>query len=779
MSEQRFSVDDILREVEQMRSNSSKTPAERIETVSSDTKPEPQPIVKKVEKDQPIVEKEQPIVKKVEKEQVEEVDGATKVLEPLTDEYVGRHTKPADENDAKINEFLRKTEDTGYTPGQSKTARSNAQKLYDTNSDIVVNPLKRHRHIYNPNVLTPDEINAHTIVSPTQKLELEDAIRKLDEEKFEFDRAKMLEYDDADNREIEGEIDDYHSIKDADEVRDELKSKKFAMTARTVITLICTIFSAILTVLPMTTFNILPEFLTQGAGLLVVQGGLLLVAFITNFMSIIRGFFSIFALKGQIDSPSAVAIAAAFAQLIYLAFIPEHATYNTVYTAVALFALFCNLYGKRMLLSRVYKNFNLIATPDAKQSVFVANHQSCDKIAPENIGDPVVCCQRSVINLQNYMHNSLCEDPADVIGRIFSPLALLIAAIAGMIMWVTTFNMTYVFITIASFSAVSIPVANLIATNRPLSTLCNRLREMGAVVSGYTAVREFSDVNGAVLTDEDLFPTGAIELVSVKSLGERKINEVLMLTSALAIASKGAIADVFDRVIEGRRESLPQVSGMVCRDGEGFAGVVDGLSVKIGTRKLMKKDGVVDLPDKHFEEKMARGGNFPYYISINGELAGLFLLRHNNILDDDNLSYLRRLTRAGIDIYVKTNDPYVTTELISDLFQIPKKRVYILNAAQKAECDKISKPSKNGESLIAHNNSTVAFATALAGCKRVHTRITYGVLLQVAIAVAGVVGLSIFMINQNTDLTTASVLLGYQVASAILTAVFPRFFSLN
>ena len=47
MSEQRFSVDDILREVEQMRSNSSKTPAERIETVSSDTKPEPQPIVKK------------------------------------------------------------------------------------------------------------------------------------------------------------------------------------------------------------------------------------------------------------------------------------------------------------------------------------------------------------------------------------------------------------------------------------------------------------------------------------------------------------------------------------------------------------------------------------------------------------------------------------------------------------------------------------------------------------------------------------------------------------
>ena len=768
MSDQRFSVDDILREVDQMRSTSSKTPVKKVEVVSSDIKPEPKEPVKT----------ELPKVEKSVEEEPAEIDGATRVIEPLSDEYVSRHAKPADESDAKINDFLRKTEDTGYTPGQNKTARSNVQKLYDTNSDLVVNPLKKQRHIYNPNVLTPDEINAHTIVSPTQKLELENAIRKLDEEKFEFDRAKMLEYEDADDREIEGEIDDYHSIKDADEVRDELKSKKFAMTARMVITLICTIFSAVLTVLPMTSFNIIPEFFTQGLGLIVIQGGLLLVAFITNFMSIIRGFFSIFALKGQIDSPPSVAVAAAFAQLIYLAFIPEHATYNTVYTAVAIFALFCNLYGKRLLLSRVYKNFNLIATADAKQSAFVATEQSADKIAPQNIGNPAVCCQRSVINLQNYMHNSLCEDPADVVGRIFAPLALLSAAIAGIIMWVTTFNMTYVFSAIASFAAVSVPIANLISTNRPLSTLCRGLREMGAVVTGYNAVKEFSDVNGAVLTDEDLFPSGAIELVSVKSLGDRKINEVMILTSALAIAAKGAIADVFDQVIEGRRDSLPQVTDVVCRDGEGIVGVVDGLSVKIGTRKLMRKDGVVDLPDKNFEEKMARGGNFPYYISINGELSGLFLLRHNNIIDND-LIFLRRLTRTGIDIYIKTNDPYVTTELVSDLFQIPQKRVYILNAAQKAECDKISKPSKNGKSFIAHNNSTVAFATALAGCKRVRSRISYGVLIQILLTCIGVIGLAFFMINQNTSFTTANMLLIYQFSSMVLTAILPRIFSLK
>ena len=764
MSESRFNVDDILREVEQMRSTPSKTTVKKAESVSSDVKPEPkQTLGKELPKEEPPAE----------------VDGATRVIEPLTEEYVGRHAKPTEESETKINDFLRKTEDTGYTPGQSKTARSNAQKLYDTNSDLVVNPLKKQRHVYNPNVLTPDEINANTIVSPTQKLELENAIKKLDDEKFEFDKAKMLEYEDTDNREIEGEIDDYHSIKDADEVRDELKSKKFAMTARMVITLICACLSATLTVLPMTNFNPLPEFITQGIGLILIQGGLLTVALITNFMSVIRGFFSIFALKGQIDSPPAVAVAAAIAQLAYLSFIPEHATYNTVFTAVALFALFCNLYGKRMLLTRVYKNFNLIATADAKQSAFVASEQSGDKIAPENIGHPAVCCQRSVINLQNYMHNSLCEDPADIVGRIFAPLALLTAAIAGIIMWVTTFNMTFVFSTIASFAAVSVPIANLISTNRPLSTLCHGLREMGAVVTGYNAIKEFSDVNGAVLTDEDLFPAGAIELVSVKSLGDKKINEVMMLASALAIASKGAIADVFDRVIEGRRESLPEVSGVVCRDGEGVAGVVDGLSVKIGTRKLMRKDGVVDLPDNDFEEKMARGGNYPYYISINGELCGLFLLRHNNIIDNDNLSYLRRLTRAGVDIYVKTNDPYVTSELVGDLFIIPKKRIYILNSAQKAECDKISRPSKNGESFIAHTNSTAAFATALAGCKRVRTRIAYGVLIQILVAVAGVIGLAFFMINQNAIFTTAAVLLGYQVASVILTAIFPRFFSLK
>ena len=207
-------------------------------------------------------------------------------------------------------------------------------------------------------------------------------------------------------------------------------------------------------------------------------------------------------------------------------------------------------------------------------------------------------------------------------------------------------------------------------------------------------------------------------------------------------------------------------------------GEIDGHKLKFGNRAMMKNESAVNLPEEEFENKMLRAGNFTYYISVDGELCALCLLRYNNIVDTDNMQYVRRMTRAGVDMYVSTCDPYITPELISELFSVPKKKVYILNNAQRAAYERVSRPSAEGDSLLAHNNSAAAFSCMMAGVKRVKTRIVYGVLLQILLTVLGVGALSYFMIMASAFSGSMYVLL-YQVAVAICVSFIPRFFSLK
>ena len=741
MSESRFSVDDILKEVEMMRSVSSEKPAPPAEPVKT----------------------EKPLQEKTPKPEMPVQTEPEKVVKN-------------EESAEKLKDFLKKTEDTGYTPGKTEEVKLNIDSLYNGESETPAKPFNPMHRTYNPNVLTADEINANTIVMPAIKEK--DIPPKTDnpthnKPEFEVDELPVSEENQADDEE---EIEDYRNVRDAEDIRIEFKSRLFSVSAKMFITAVCMLLSGAISVLSF--FGIELPYVSSGIGLLAAQAVLVIAVLIANFPSIVRGFFSIFIFRAQIDSPSSIAVVVAIAQLVYLSFIPDHATAQTVYTSAALFAVFVNLCGKRLLLSRTLKNFKLVSNADAKQSCFVIDEKSADKIAPEQIGNPFVCGQKSAINLQNYIHNAMCEDPADKVAAVMSPLALGIIAISGIIAWVSTSNMTFVLQTMSAFSAVCVPVASLISTNLPLSTLCRGLREMGALITGYNSVKEFSGVNAAVMEDEDLFPEGSVELVSVKALGTRPIDEVMMLTSALAISAKGAFADVFDRMIEGRRESLPHVYGLTCRDGEGIMGEVDGHKLKFGNRAMMKNESAVNLPEEEFENKMLRAGNFTYYISVDGELCALCLLRYNNIVDTDNMQYVRRMTRAGVDMYVSTCDPYITPELISELFSVPKKKVYILNNAQRAAYERVSRPSAEGDSLLAHNNSAAAFSCMMAGVKRVKTRIVYGVLLQILLTVLGVGALSYFMIMASAFSGSVYVLL-YQVAVAICVSFIPRFFSLK
>lgn len=573
------------------------------------------------------------------------------------------------------------------------------------------------------------------------------------------------------------EIDDYRTIKDAEAVRLDLDYRSAQLSRKLTFTAIATALLLALTLLPAAGVT-LPDFISPSAGTygyLILNALFFAVVLATNLPGIFRGFFSIFRLRPDVDAATGVAALAATAHLAYLFTNTELASNGAVYTAVAGVGLVLNLIGKQALLSRVKGNLNLVATNGVKQSSFLVDGQQAAAIAGEDeLGVPVLCCRKSVINLRNYLHNSFCEDPSDKVAQTLSPIGLAAALIVFFVSWLVTADLPAAVGYLAAVAAVAVPSASLLSTNVPLLRATRRLRELGGILSGYNAVDTFSQTDCVVLDSEDMFPAGSIDLVSLKALGGAQVDNVILYAAALTISAGGCLADVFDRMIEGRRKLLPPAHDILYTDGAGITGTVSGRQVQIGNRTLLENAGVFELPDPEFERKLLRSGNHPLYLAVDGELAGLFILKYTTP-DDELVERIGGLVDAGVGIYIKTNDPNITEKLIANLFYIPAESVAILPADAVEAYNAVTVPSENGSSLLADQNSAAAFAASITACKKLRRKMVLGIVVQTICTVLALLAALFFAFTGGAGWLQPHWLLAYLLGSAALVLLLPAF----
>ena len=157
------------------------------------------------------------------------------------------------------------------------------------------------------------------------------------------------------------------------------------------------------------------------------------------------------------------------------------------------------------------------------------------------------------------------------------------------------------------------PASVILSVNSPLKKAALQFRQKDGLISGYSAVNEFSDVDCVAINAEELFPAGSVELTGLRAIGDVSIEDVILKSAALAIGAGGPLADVFDKIIDGRRKMLPEIKDIVYEDGLGLSGNVDGKIVRIGNRKLIDSYGIYGLSDTSVEEKANKNGAFVVY----------------------------------------------------------------------------------------------------------------------------------------------------------------------
>ena len=537
-----------------------------------------------------------------------------------------------------------------------------------------------------------------------------------------------------------GELEDYEKPEDAEAILQDLGAKRRTLLLRTAV--------AGLSLLLMLLFGLISEYsgvlpaaipyylLTEPY--LILELIFLVLAAGFSWPVLWNGVRGLFRLQANSDSGAAVAAVVSIVQTAALLFAADRVESAAVhlYAPLAVLALLLNALGKLSMVRRVTRNFKFVSSKDPKYAVHLfEDHNTALQMGRGCVaGTPVAAYQSKTKFLRHFLRISYLPDPCEQNSQVIAPIGV----VASLILCVATLLLFHDGLAaLTAFTAsccVCAPMVNQLCVNLPLAQVSRIAARGGAMLSGYQALDTFSDTNAVLLDARDLFPKSNVILSGIKTFGDQHIDDAILEAAALLGEVGGTLSEIFEQVIQNRRDLLPRVENFTYEDGRGIVGWVSGHRLLIGNRELLKAYKIAP-PSRDYEEKYGASGKQVLYLASGGQLMAMFLIAYQP--DRRRTAELCRLEDDGVAFLVRTCDPNITPKLVARSFQIDEKSVAVLperlGKVYVETCEKDAAAS--APAWMATKGRPAAMMRLLAACIRQRGNISLAVALQnVAVA---------------------------------------------
>ena len=530
-------------------------------------------------------------------------------------------------------------------------------------------------------------------------------------------------------------IEDYETKGDVPRIRKELNQTVRSMLIRSAVTG----FSMLLLVVTTVLIRFNPSSLQVVPGtdarwlFLICNFSLLTISLLVSFSTIRNGFSWLFRLQGNADSAVAFASVCAFFQsLLALFFSGEFVIPGLIpiYAPLVCIELFFHALGKLYIALRVQKNFRFVTASFPKYAAKLCENDKILREISNEIGvrEPAIAYQKRTRFLSDFLKNSYSFDPSDYLSSVMAPVGVGLCILIGLLEWMLTGDILTAMSALTVNACIAVPVTGVLALHLPLFSLCKKALKKGAMLTGFGAIKQFSGVNEVVFDAFDLYPTGAVRLVGLKTFGGQRIDEALLCAAAVVHHVGGPMQSTFDQIIQGRHKILPKVESVSYEDKQGLIGWVGNKRVLIGNRQFLQKYGIDALPLN--DEKKYRKGEYDLtYFASGGKLFAMFVLHYQpgaKIAEE-----LERLEYNGVNVLIKTMDPNITAEKIARDFELYFQTVKVLPIRLTNQLNEsIKKPDETTKTYLVTKGKIESFARILSACIRLKSNSTLTVLIQ-------------------------------------------------
>lgn len=563
---------------------------------------------------------------------------------------------------------------------------------------------------------------------------------------------------------------DYQTIEDFHEIKNNLFDKFRGNILNFVVNIIFTLTLISLYVLPEMGISLVPAIKKSNDTIYiftmtVLFAGMLLV----NIKTIFSGITKIFKDIWNFESTLAICYLVGLLQLV-CSFSNKNIIANSIYIApvVGLITVFYNA-STYAFLSRVKDNFNLVGNVDTKKSVFILDPETTAKVTKSGESELCIAADKSAVNLKGFLGHSFSLTPADKVSKIISVFSIVLAILTAAVLWFLNRNSTaisadtYAMNALAIIPAICAPVGCFIAANFPLMFSSKSINIDGGILSGYTAVEEFSGTTHVCIDASEMFPAGSVELLGIKTFGDTLIDDAILSSASLVIPTNGPLCEVFDKMIEGNKKILKNATEVTYKNGLGITGMVDGKEILVGNRDLMEKHLTCALPDLDSEKKLLENNRYPVYIASDNTLTAMFVVKYS-VPDESLLSSVRDLVFSGVNIIIKSSDANITPDLVSKCFEIPEDSISIMNSYSVEVYDSATASSKNASAIFAHHNSFAAFAGGISACYNLSKTVLMSTVISAIFAGLSVIPTLYFLFTDKMNSITIQNILFFQLA---------------
>jgi Cu+-exporting ATPase len=321
---------------------------------------------------------------------------------------------------------------------------------------------------------------------------------------------------------------------------------------------------------------------------------------------------------------------------------------------------------------------------------------------------------------------------ADTVSGIFVPIVIVLA-LATLVTWTlldpTSDGIATAVERFVAVLVIACPCALGLATPAAVAVGTGRGAELGVLVKGGAALEAASRVNRVLLDKTGTLTIGKPTLTDIVDLTGKGEAELLAVVASAENASEHPVARAVVDAAHDRKLTLSNAEVFRSVAGHGIEARIDELLVRVGTADHLRAGGTNPTSLEARAEELASRGRTPFFVAIDGTLAGLVAVADPPSAEArDALAAMREM---GIEVAMVTGDRAGTARAIASELGIAE----VVAEVKPEEKARVVFEQRASGRIVAMVGDGVNDAPALAGA---HVGVAIGTGADVAVAAADI-----------------------------------------
>lgn len=231
--------------------------------------------------------------------------------------------------------------------------------------------------------------------------------------------------------------------------------------------------------------------------------------------------------------------------------------------------------------------------------------------------------------------------------RVYTPIVVLLAVLVAVVPSLITGNWNYWVYTALTFLVISCPCALVLSVPLAFFSGIGRGSRTGILFKGGLSMEALRNIKAIAMDKTGTLTTGEFAVQSITTAEGFDEADVLAKAAALEVRSTHPVAVSIANEAKKRNVQLAEVVDLEELSGRGMTGVVNGVKVAVGNRRLFN-----ELQITGYGEPADYGSEV--LVALDGQYAGTILIA--DALKEDTKSAVAELAKRGLRTIMLTGD---------------------------------------------------------------------------------------------------------------------------